>query len=230
MGRVELKGNPPIEIITRRSARARRLSLRVSRLDGRVTLTLPRGVSTREALRFAREREDWLRDHLDGMSPEIRIGWGTAMPFEGGSLTISEGPGRRISRIGDTLLVPGPRERVAARVLGWLKAEARTRIAASCDRHAAKLGKTVRRLTLRDTRSRWGSCSSDGDLMLSWRLILGPPEVLDYVCAHEVAHLVEMNHAPAFWAVTEKLCPEWRARREWLRVHGETLHRVRFTD
>ncbi len=230
MGRIALHGNPEIEIALRRSARARRLSLRVSRLDGRVTLTLPRGVSTREAIVFAREREAWLRGHIAAIDPEVRVGIGAAVPVEGRQLRIEAGPGRQVTSTIDRLLVPGPADRAGARVQGWLKARARDRIAAACDGHAARIGRTYGKLSLRDTRSRWGSCSSDGDLMLSWRLIMAPPAVLDYVCAHEVAHLAEMNHSAAFWAVVGGLCPDWRRHRDWLREHGTALHRVRFTD
>ena len=230
MGRMELLGNPNIEIVTRRSHRARRLSLRVSRLDGRVTMTLPRGVSDREALAFAREREGWLRGHLGRIAPETPVALGAELPFEGQVLRIAEGTGRRVALDAGRLLVPGAPDRVGARVQGWIKSEARTRIAAACDRHAAALGRPFRKLTLRDTRSRWGSCTSAGDLMLSWRLVMAPPAVLDYVCAHEVAHLAEMNHSPAFWAVVDRLCPGWQPHRDWLRENGEALHRVRFTE
>ena len=230
MGRIALQGNPQIEIVTRRSARARRLSLRVSRLDGRVTLTLPRGVSTREAVIFAREREDWLRGHLAGLDPELRVTHGAVIPVEGRALRVAPGTGRSVTVADDMLQVPGPEDRVGARVQGWLKARARDRIAAACDGYAARIGRTPGRITLRDTRSRWGSCSSDGDLMLSWRLIMAPPPVLDYVCAHEVAHLSEMNHSRAFWSVVEGLFPDWKVQRDWLRDEGTALHRVRFTD
>lgn len=230
MGRVELKGNPPISILLRRSARARQLSLRVSSLDGRVTMTIPRGVSERAALGFARDREDWLRQHLGSIAPETRVAIGATIPIGDQPVQIVAGSGRSITFDGRHLAVPGNADRAGARVRGWLKVEARQRIAARCDAHAGTLGKRYRRLTLRDTRSRWGSCSSDGDLMLSWRLIMAPPEVLDYVCAHEVAHLVEMNHSDAFWAVTAQLCPDWRRHRDWLRAKGQQLHRIRFED
>ena len=116
----------------------------------------------------------------------------------------------------------------AARVQAFLKAEARNDLAAASDRHAKALGRPFRKLTLRDTKSRWGSCSTQGDLMYSWRLVMAPPEVLDYVAAHEVAHLAEMNHSPAFWAVVERLFPNHAACRRWLRAHGQTLHQVSF--
>jgi predicted metal-dependent hydrolase len=96
------------------------------------------------------------------------------------------------------------------------------------DHYAAKIGRRVTRVTLRDTRSRWGSCTAEGALMYSWRLIMAPPEVLRYVAAHEVAHLVEMNHSNRFWAVVEGLYPGWQTQRAWLRSHGGALHGLRF--
>lgn len=228
MGHHVLAGNPPIEVSLRRSARARRLSLRVSRLDGRVTLTLPRGVAEREGVRFLISREDWLRDHLGRMGTETRPGIGGTVPFLGRALPIVAGPVRRPVMRDGALLV-GPDAGVAgARVLAFLKAQARDRLAEASDRHAAALGRPYRRITLRDTRSRWGSCTAAGDLMYSWRLVMAPPEVLDYVAAHEVAHLAEMNHSPAFWAVVARLFPQYAAARRWLRDEGEGLHRVRF--
>ncbi|RMD90830.1 MAG: M48 family peptidase, partial [Alphaproteobacteria bacterium] len=106
--------------------------------------------------------------------------------------------------------------------------QAREALAAACDRHAARLGRRYGRLSLRDTRSRWGSCSAEGNLNFSWRLVMAPPEVLDYVAAHEVAHLAEMNHSPAFWALVERLFPAHEAPRRWLRENGASLHRYRF--
>jgi predicted metal-dependent hydrolase len=92
------------------------------------------------------------------------------------------------------------------------------------------VGRSYTSLALRDTRSRWGSCSPDGRLMYSWRLIMAPPQVLDYVAAHEVAHLVELNHSPAYWRVVTGICPDWKRHRDWLRTHGSSLHRLRFQD
>lgn len=109
-----------------------------------------------------------------------------------------------------------------------LKCLARDRLAEATDRHAASIGRQVRRITLRDTRSRWGSCTSEGNLMFSWRLILAPPEVLDYVAAHEVAHLVHMDHSRAFWAQVERLFPPHEPARAWLKREGTGLHRWRF--
>ena len=228
MGRDLVIGNPPITVDLRRSARARRLSLRISRLDGKVTLTIPPRAPEREALAFLKEREGWLRGHLSDVVPAVPVTEAGAVLFEGRSLRIVPAAGRRIAVAGDSLLVPagaGP-----ARVKAFLKTRARDALAAASDRHAARIGRSYSRLTLRDTRSRWGSCTSDGALMYSWRLIMAPPAVLDYVAAHEVAHLVQMNHSPAFWEVVAGLVPDHAAHRRWLREHGDRLHRLRFDD
>ena len=228
MGQIRLSGDPPIQVALRRSARARRLSLRLSRVDGRVTLTLPRNVPEAEGLAFLRAKETWLRGHLARCEAAMPVAPGMVLPVEGAPLRIRPGPGRSVRAEAEALLVPGAPEALPARLKGWLKARARDRLVEASDRHAARLGRRYARITLRDTRSRWGSCTADGGLMFSWRLILCPPEVLDYVAAHEVAHLAEMNHSPAFWAVVQRLYGDWQAPRRWLREHGPGLHRYSF--
>lgn len=230
MGQHVLPGNPPVALTLRKSARARRISLRVSRLDGRVTLTLPQGASEREALDFARSKGDWLRKTLAGQGAQTLVSQGAEVPVLGQMRRIAPGAGRAVVLGPDTLEVPGPPERMGARALGFLKQQARDRLAAAADGYAESLGRPYARLTLRDTRSRWGSCTADGGLMFSWRLIMAPPDVLAYVAAHEVAHLAEMNHSLAFWTVVDRLYGDHRAERRWLREHGHRLHRYRFTD
>lgn len=224
-----LPGDPPVELTLRRSSRARRLSLRVSRLDGRVTLTLPARVAEAPALAFARERAGWIREALAQMPRMQPVGPGSVLPVEGRMLTVEAAAGRGAPRIaGDLLLVPGDATRTGLRAQAFLKALARDRLAVACDGHAETLGRGYGRLSLRDTRSRWGSCTSDGNLMFSWRLILAPPEVLDYVAAHEVAHLARMDHSPAFWATVARLMPGYKAPRQWLKRNGQDLHGYRF--
>lgn len=226
MGQAVLTGNPPIEINLRRSGRARRISLRISRLDGRVTLTLPPRVPEREAMAFASEKEGWIRKALAVQAVQVEVGPGTVLPFAGSTLQLQRAQVRAARAEGDRLLVPEGREAKAA--LAFLREEARRRLLSASERFAAELGHGVSRITMRDTRSRWGSCSSAGHLMYSWRLILAPPDVLDYVAAHEVAHLQHMDHSPRFWAVVEGLKPGWKVQREWLRREGPDLHRYRF--
>ena len=221
-----LPGDPPIALDIRPSARARRLSLRVSRLDGRVTLTLPKGASRRHALSFVEDKADWIRRHLaDRPDAEVPMP-GTRLPFRGTDHPVVTGPGRSVRLADGRIEVPHhDPARTPARLMAFLKHEARAALAEAVDRHAATLAVTPARLTLRDTRSRWGSCTTKGDLMFSWRLVMAPPEVLDYVAAHEVAHLEHMNHSARFWALTKRLFPETDRAEAWLKQHGRDLHR-----
>jgi predicted metal-dependent hydrolase len=224
---VTLPGLPSVEITLRRSARVRRFSLRVSSLDGRVTLSMPARARLSEALLFAQSHEDWLKKTLARQVPVQRLGFGAVIPFEGRALTLAPGK-TRIRLEGDVLHIPGEAAQLGPRLASWLKAQARDRLAAASDHYAGLLGRKPKRITLRDTRSRWGSCAHDGALMYSWRLVMAPPQILAYVAAHECAHLVEMNHSAAFWDVVEQLYPGWQACRDWLRTHGQSLHAIRF--
>lgn len=152
---------------------------------------------------------------------------GVVLPLLGQTLLIEEAAVRGPRVAGDRLLVPRGAG-TGARVEALVRETARRALGSACDRHAATLGVRFGRITLRDTRSRWGSCSSVGDLMFSWRLALAPPEVLDYVAAHEVAHLERMDHSPAFWAVVRRLMPGYDGPRGWLRRDGAGLHRWTF--
>ena len=221
----------PVVVELRASKRARRLSLRVSRLDGRVTLTAPYGANKHEALQFATERLDWIRGHLAQTAPSEVPGIGSTLPFRGQTVTLARGQARVVEISDDRMLLPPQSpDRDAIRAETFLKEAAREALVAASDSYAAQVGRPYGRITLRDTRSRWGSCSSRSNLSYSWRLIMAPPVVLDYVAAHEVAHLVHMDHSRAFWAQVEAIFPNYRAPRKWLKDHGTELHRYRFRD
>ena len=162
------------------------------------------------------------------MPAVVGVGIGAELPFEGRMLRLAPGAGRSVRVEGDSLIVPGDADRAAARVSAFLRVQARNRLVAASDHYAAQIGRRVTQVTLRDTRSRWGSCTSDGSLMYSWRLIMAPPRVLDYVAAHEVAHMLEMNHSDRFWAVVDRLFPGWQAERAWLKRQGGALQSIRF--
>ncbi|MEP2718933.1 SprT family zinc-dependent metalloprotease [Pseudophaeobacter sp.] len=226
MSAYHLPGEPPVPLVLRRSARAKRISLRISALDGRVTLTLPARLPAREALEFAAEKESWIRDHLARHPALVEVAIGSRVSIEGQQRLVVAGQKRGVRLTPNEVMVGG--NSPARSLERYLKELARDRLAAASDHYAAQVGRSYAKLSLRDTRSRWGSCSSAGTLMYSWRLILAPPEVLSYVAAHEVAHLVEMNHSADFWAVVAQLCGDSSAARQWLREEGSSLHRYRF--
>lgn len=226
----ELPGFPPIEITLRRNVRARRFSLRVSQADGRVTLSLPTRAREAEAMAFAYAQEGWIRAALAKMPMIAGVGIGSVIPVQGVMLRLVSGPGRSVRIDRDQLIVPGDPARAGARVMAYLKVMARDQLAQASDHYAAQVGRRVTQITLRDTKSRWGSCTADGSLMYSWRLIMAPRPVLAYVAAHEVAHLVQMNHSAAFWAVVDQLYPNWQPERAWLKRQGGTLQALRFAQ
>ena len=228
MGQIRLGGTGDLVVEMRRSSRARRISLRVSTLDGRVTLTVPRHVDAEVARAFAEEKTAWIRKALEKQAPVVPVVIGASVPVEGRMVPVLAGRGRRARLTDQGLEAPSGREGPA--VQAFLKALARERLVAASEKYARALGRDFGKITLRDTRSRWGSCSEVGNLMYSWRLILAPPEVLDYVAAHEVAHLAHMDHSKAFWAVVETLCPGYSEPRLWLRRDGAGLHGYRFSS
>lgn len=218
-----LQTDPPVALTLRRSARARRFSLRVSRLDGKVVLTLPRRASEGEALAFARSKADWIARVQRTAPTRQAVTFGIDLPVEGLMLTVTPAA-LKVPRIADGALLVPEKADPGRMIEAWLRHRARARLNAACDAYAAALGRRVAGISLRDTRSRWGSCTHAGRLMFSWRLVMAPPSVLDYVAAHEVAHLVEMNHSPAFWAQVARLMPDYAHHRDWLRRHGARLH------
>lgn len=228
MGVMTLPGNPGITLKLRKNPRARRMTLRISRVDGAVTLTVPRGVSDREALAFAAEKQDWVLGHLSKQEAQALVAPGQTLSVAGSDFHLQMGAGKRLRVIGNVIELPQPIETGRRHLLAWLKEQARAELTRASDHYAVKLGRGYSRLTLRDTRSRWGSCSSAGALMYSWRLILAPRAVLNYVAAHEVAHLQEMNHSADFWRVVDALYGPHKEARAWLRHEGPNLHRFRF--
>lgn len=206
----------------RRSTRARRFALRVRPQDGTVELVLPERANLQKAAGFVVEHRDWIGNRQAATPPRATLEAGHTVPLLGGSLSIRHVAGRRGGAWieGDELLVSGDPQHTPRRVRDFLKAEARRQIAPRAHEKAERIGRRIRAITVRDTASRWGSCSHDGRLSFSWRLVLTPLAVLDYVIAHEVAHLAEMNHGPRFWRLVESLTPDHAIHRDWLKRHG----------
>lgn len=212
------------------SGRARRISLRASCARRELILTLPRGVTPEAAFPFLKAQRRWIAARLAHMPQGRAFAHGGQVPLRGVLYTIRSTGGYRglvavaAGEEGPEILVPGPCEHLARRVTHFLAAEARKDILAAVARFTAAIGRPARRVRLGDPTSRWGSCSSQGALFFSWRLVMAPPPVLTYLVAHEVAHLVEMNHSPRFWALVRSLDPDMEASRAWLARHGAELH------
>ncbi|WP_069299760.1 M48 family metallopeptidase [Neptunicoccus sediminis] len=219
-------GAPPIAVVLKKSARARRFSLRISNVDGTVSLTMPKRAAKRDAMAFATAQEGWMRKHLDKQPDRVIPAFGGTILIDGMPVALTQGQGRTVEFSEGTLLVPGTEEQLAGKLRAYLKTLARDRLSQASERYAAMVGRKVSRITLRDTRSRWGSCTSDGNLMYSWRLVMAPRGVQDYVAAHEVCHLLEMNHSAAYWAHVAAVYPDYQAQRQWLRDNGALLHRI----
>ena len=216
-------------VIVKRVASARRFTLRVRSADGLAVLTMPPRAAWKTAQAFAERHAEWIGTRLNALPERIPLVPGAVVPVRGVDHAIVLDPKalRRVSFAADepAILVSAREPDPAKAVLHLLMREARRDLEAAVTRHAAAAERTAARLTLRDTRSRWGSCSSRGTLNFSWRLILAPPLVLDYLAAHEVAHLVRMDHSDAFWAVVRRLAPHTDEAERWLKRHGAGLHR-----
>ncbi|WP_347139304.1 SprT family zinc-dependent metalloprotease [Paracoccus sp. SSK6] len=218
-----------MRITWRRSSRARRMTLRVPRDGGPVVLTLPAHVALSDGAAFAESKSRWLLQAAERRPAPSIVRHGAVLPVGGAMLTLTPAATRTAQDDGDALLLPASRP-AGAVVQAFLKHMAMQQLRAACDRHAAALGRPYRAIVLRDTRSRWGSCTSDGRLMFSWRLAMAPPVVLDYVAAHEVAHLRHMDHSPRFWAAVAALMPDYARHRDWLKRHGSDLMAWQFRD
>jgi predicted metal-dependent hydrolase len=209
------------------NSRARRISLRVDQARRKIVLVRPRRCSEALVLRFLAEKRSWVQQQLAKMPACDSFADGASIALLGETVALrASGTHRRgVWREGNDLFVSGAPEHFARRVRDWLKIEAQRQYALWARQYAEKLEVRVTRVSVRDTRSRWGSCTRDGRLSLSWRLILAPDDVARYVVAHEVAHLRHMNHSPAFWRTVELLVGPIKAHRQWLRRHGGQLHR-----
>ena len=172
------------------------------------------------------KQESWLARKLAERPPRHNVFETGSIPILGEERTIVPGAGRTPKLLEDTIAIPGTPGRQSGKLKAFLKETARRELTSASDKYAALLGMPYGKITLRDTRSRWGSCTTAGNLMYSWRLVMAPRSVLQYVAAHEVAHLKEMNHSPAYWKVVAGLMPDYAKHRAWLRQHGAGLHLI----
>ena len=212
----------------RRNARARRVSLRIDPSDGAIVVTLPPRASRRAGMALLMGHVDWVTQRLAALPAQVALADGAEIPIGGVPHVIRHHPERRGGawlEAGE-LHVTGRPEFLPRRVLDFLRAESGRRLASLARAKAAQAGVVAGRITIKDTTSRWGSCAPDGALAFSWRLVMAPEFVQDYVTAHEVAHLRHMNHGPAFWNLVAALTAHTPRAMKWLRQEGPRLLRV----
>src|SRR3984893_14056416 len=221
----------------RRHRQARRYTLRIQATTREVILTIPPRGALKEAGECAQKHGGWIAARLGRLPEAAPFADGVVVPLRGVPHRIAHRPGLRgtvwtgTDTGGELLLcVTGNGPDIDRRGGGYLRREARRELETASLKFAAALGVAVKRITVRDQSSRWGSCSTTGLLSFSWRLILAPSHVLDYLAAHEVAHLVEMNHSARFWRLVQRLCPDHGRAKTWLDAHGADLHRYGLPD
>ncbi len=223
---VNLEGTD-VTVTIKRNARAKRMILRLdSKVAAGVVVTLPKRVPVSEALAMVRRKKEWILDKLVSQPEILPFIDGGIVPFRGREHRIQHHPEARgtVWLTDGVLNVAGKEAHLSRRLTDWLKKEAKKQLVTQTDYFSQQLGCAIGRITVRDTRTRWGSCSAQGNLSFSWRLILAPDDILAYVAAHEVAHLKEMNHSPQYWAVVGDIFPEYKAKRQWLKKNGVALH------
>ncbi len=217
----------PVRVRLEVNTKARRLILRVDERKREAVAVAPSRRQIKDAAAFAAERVEWISSRLNHLPDAIKFTDGALIQYRGEPCLITSAGSGRIAKLipGDPpqLSAPGDPELLEMRVRRYLKKQARADIKRAVEQHTQTLGVTFKGISVKDTRSRWGSCTHDGQLSFSWRLIMAPREVLNYVAAHECAHLIEMNHSRAFWKQVERCMPNWQKHRHWLREHGAHL-------
>ncbi len=217
-----------IPVRWRPSARASRVSMRICPREGAVVITLPPRTGRRAGMALLRHHGAWAMERIAALSPPVEFVPGAEILLGGTRHRIRHEPTSRAGAHldGTDIVVTGGIAHLKRRAAEFLRAEAKRRITALVAPHAEALGVAPRAIRLKDTRSRWGSCAPNGTLAFSWRLVMAPDWVMDYVVAHEVAHLRELNHSARFWAHVDRLTPNRDAAVEWLRIEGPALLRV----
>jgi predicted metal-dependent hydrolase len=205
--------------------RSKQISLKVEKVGGLVTLTAPTAAKLPEARRFMSKRTSWIAERRAEAQKITPFAPGSVIPFLGNMYTIiHDTDAKDLVKIKEgQILVGGVRSSVSRLTTRFLKSEALRRLTLSTNKYAALSGKKVLRISVRDAKTRWGSCSADGRLSFSWRLVMAPENILDYVAAHEVAHLEQMNHSDQYWAHLAEIFPDFKVAEIWLKKNGPSL-------
>lgn len=225
MVRFQFRGQT-IDLIVERNFRAKRIRLKINRKEGKPVLVLPRRVTEKAGLDFAYRKADWILEQLAKLPPKKEFADGVPLSFLGQELVIHHSPQARrgVWIENNVIWVSGKAEHLSRRVFDFFKKEFRSYAQSKAREIGTRLDVKTGKITVRDTTSRWGSCNRFGDISLSWRLGLAPLYVLDYVIAHEAAHLREMNHSADFWHVVASVCPGYKLAELWLKRNTAYLH------
>ena len=228
-----LPGGERINIKVRDSKRANRFIMRVNQQTSEFYISRPIWRSIDEARIFVERNVPWIAEQLMKLPARVQFRHGSIVPILGKEYKIAHSPKEfgnvwlkeSIDNQMPELRVSGGSEHMARRVRDWLKKRAKDEVSYKAKKFASLLNMEIKSVSVRDTRTRWGSCSSSGNLSFCWRLIFAPEKIVDYVCAHEAAHLVELNHSPRFWQTVHQLVGEWKSSKKWLKENGARLHR-----
>ena len=222
-------GGEDVPLKIRRNAQAKRMTLRIDRTSGDIKVTIPKRVREKAVMQFLNAHTDWIRNERSKLDLEL-IREGVQLPYLGKEHTISfTGTAPRTVMCADSIInVGGPVDMAAGRLEKWFRQQAKDKLEIACRRYAEQLDVAYSRISIGDMKSRWGSCSSSGTLRFNWRLVLAPSQVLDYVAAHEVSHLLEMNHSERFWGHVARCMPDFDIQRKWLKNEGSGLFSYQF--
>lgn len=223
----------PITVVRRINSRATKLILRIDIKTGAPTVTVPKGVKEKQVIQFVHKHTDWIQEQLQATA-QSTLEHREYIYYRGDQhrLLYTNTPPRKITITSQTdkktIIIGGPQDQANKRLERWLKERARQYLEHASKNYADHLGVHYDRISIGDMKSRWGSCSSKKNIRYNWRLIMAPKQVLDYVAAHEVSHLLEMNHSDRFWAHVKSCMPDYAQHRKWLRSKGQDLMTLRF--
>jgi len=214
----------PIKVI--KTPRAKRLTLRIDAKEHLPILSIPPRCTQKQAIAFVREHQEWIINGLNNLPQTKRFEFGQSITLFGKPVIIQDAPERRRGAKLEKgiLYVSGEIEFTHRRVKDFIKKEAQNQFLKMSRKLATKIDCKVREVSIKDTKSRWGSCSSLSNINYNWRLALAPKEVIDYIVAHEVSHLLHQDHSAEFWECVAALCPHYEVGQNWLKIHGKELY------
>tara|TARA_Y100000739_G_C20600044_1_gene462427 strand:- start:1654 stop:2388 length:735 start_codon:yes stop_codon:yes gene_type:complete len=221
-------GSPTININVRKSNKAKRVSIRISGATNEVFLIVPKQVSILNAKQFAISKERWIRKQLRSKFDISKVKLGSLVPVEGFYYLIEIGENKRVKVENNKLLIPSQSTDISKHLKAYLLELSRQRLFSMTKHYCELIGKNCVKVSIKDPKTRWGSCTSKGNLMYSWRLIMAPKSILEYLVVHEVSHLLEMNHSKKFWQHVGNMMPNFRESQIWLKKNGQKLHSYQF--